>query len=362
MIKNQSFLTFTLHRLLLAIETQVVREIIWLPELTMIEECPSNISGVINLRGKIVPVMDLNVCFGHAPKRYSCSDMVIILDISKLISTVQEQPPLLLAINSRFALMGIIVNEALDVIDIPKENIEPPFFEERELKHHPHFVSGEAKAGGDIVMIIDPLKLFDFEFGANELEIEKTEIISESAINYFCPEAGQRERGIFHKRAINLQPALDGDDSERAIPVAVISLNNECVCVELESVREFSKIRTITPVPCCPTHITGNMNLRGNVLTVVDICGLLNVQGCQIRESTKVIVADSGEFPVGVIVDEILDVVYLKAPAIVPVSAGIRVNNERFFKGAATYGSRMMAILDLKEILSWDGLIVNDEV
>jgi purine-binding chemotaxis protein CheW len=359
---NQSFLTFTLHGLLLAIDTKVVRKIIWLPELTLIEECPSYIAGVINLRGKIVPVMDLNVRFGHAAPGYNCSDSVIILGVSEFIAGIPNPQALFPILNSEIDLMGIIVNEVLDVIDISKENIEPPPFEQRELTPHSHFVSGEAKTGEDIIMIIDPRTLFDSEFVTCESEIEQPEIISESAISYFSPEANRQERVIFHNRAINLQQVSDGEDSARVIPVAVISLSNECIGVELEAVREFSKIRNFTPIPCCPEHIAGNMNLRGNVLTVIDISGLLNVPAGKIGESTKVIVADSGEFPVGVIVDEILDVIYLKERDIVPVASSIRALNEKFVKGAAFYGSRMMAILDFKEILSWNGLIVNEEV
>jgi purine-binding chemotaxis protein CheW len=359
---NQSFLTFTLHGLLLAIDTKVVRKIIWLPELTLIEECPSYIAGVINLRGKILPVMDLNVRFGHAAPGYQCSDRVIILGVSEFIAEIPDQQIMLPTLNSPIDMMGIIVNEVLDVLDIPEENIEPPPFGKRELKPHPHFVSGEAKAGEDIVMILNPRTILDSEFELKESEIEKPEIISESAMSYFSPGANQQERKIFRNRAINLQQASDGEDSERVIPVAVISLSNECVGVELEAVREFSKIRNFTPVPCCPEHIAGNMNLRGNVLTVIDISSLLNVATGKISESTKVIVADSGEFPVGVIVDEILDVIYLGALDIVPVSASIRALNEKFVKGAAFYGSGMMAILDFKEILSWNGLLVDEEV
>jgi purine-binding chemotaxis protein CheW len=359
---NQSFLTFTLHGLLLAIDTKVVRKIIWLPELTLIEECPPYIAGVFNMQGKIVPVMDLNARFGHAAPGYSCSDRVIIIGASEFIAEVTDQQALLPTLNSQIDLMGIIVNEVLDVIDIPKENIEPPPFERRELKPHPRFVSGEAKVGEDIVMIIAPRTLFDSEFGTMESEIELPEIIPESAISYFSPEAGRQEREIFRNRAINLQQVSDGEDSERVIPVAVISLSNECIGVELEAVLEFAKIRNFAPVPCCPEHIAGNMNLRGNVLTVVDISGLLNVSTGKISESTKIIVADAGEFPVGVIVDEILDVIYLKERDIVPVTSSLRALNEKFVKGAAFYGSGMMAILDFKEILSWDGLVVNEEV
>lgn len=359
---NQSFLTFTLHGLLLALDTKVVREIIWLPELTVIEECPSYIAGIVNMRGKIVPVMDLNIRFGHSPQKYGVSDRVIILAVTELNSEVPDMQSRIQNPKSKIDLLGIIVNEVLDVIDIPEEDIELPPFEGRETEPHPHFVSGEAKAGEDIVMLLNPRTILDSEFEIKESEIEKQEIIPQSAISYFCHEADQKEKKIFYNRAINLKQVFDGEDSERGIPVAVISLNNECVCVELEAVREFSKIHNFTPIPCCPEHIAGNMNLRGNVLTVVDISGLLNVQAGKISESTKVIVADSGEFPVGVIVDEILDVIYLRALDIVPVPPSIRALNEKFVKGAAPYGSRMMAILDFKEILSWDGLIVDEEV
>ena len=143
--------------------------------------------------------------------------------------------------------------------------------------------------------------------------------------------------------------------------VAVVSLNSECLCVELEAVREFSRIHNFTPVPCCPEHIAGNMNLRGNVLTVIDIRGLLNMQAGKISESKKVIVADAGEFSIGIIIDEILDVISLNASDIVPVPSSVRALNEKFVKGAAPYGDRMAALLDLKEILAWEGLIVNEE-
>jgi purine-binding chemotaxis protein CheW len=337
---NQSFLTFTLHGLLLALDTKVVREIIWLPELTLIEECPSYIAGVVNMRGKIVPVMDLNIRFGHSPQRYGVSDRIIILDVTELYSEVPDMQSKIQNPKSKIDLLGIIVNEVLDVIDVSGEDIELPPFEGRETEPHPHFVSGAAKAGENIVMILNHWTILDSEFELKESEIEKPEIIPQSAISYFCHEADQKEKKIFHNRAINLKQVFDGEDSERVMPVVVISLNNECVCVELEAVREFSKIHNFTPIPCCPEHIVGNMNLRGNVLTVVDISGLLNMQAGKISESTKVIVADSGEFPVGVIVDEILDVIYLRASDIVPLPPSIRALNEKFVKGAALYGNR----------------------
>jgi len=359
---NQSFLTFSLHGLLLAVDTNAVKEIIWLPELTLIEECPSYIAGVVNMHGKIVPIMDLNIRFGHSLQKYSCSDRIIVLDISECGVRNAEFNSEPRTPNPELILLGIIVNEVLDVIDIPQENIEPPPFEGREITPHPHFVSGEAKAGETIIMILNTRTILDLEFEIKESEIDKSEIIPQSAISYFCPEADQKEKEIFHERAFNLQQVFDDDDSSQLIPVAVIGLSSEYLCVELASVREVSKIRNFIPLPCCPEHIAGNMNLRGNVLTVVDIRSLLNMKAGKPSESTKVIVAGTDELPAGIIVDEIFDVIYLRPMDIVPIPSAIRPISEKFIKGAAPYGNRMMAILDFKEILSWDGLVVNEEI
>ncbi|OGW56077.1 MAG: hypothetical protein A2Y81_09990 [Nitrospirae bacterium RBG_13_43_8] len=360
-MKHQSYLTFSMHGLLFAVDTNVVKEILWLPELTLIEECPSYIAGVINMHGKIVPVMDLNIRFGNPPQRYGLSDRVIILDVSELYSEVPDQQSKIQNPISKINLLGIIVNDVLDVTEIPKEDTEPPPFHGSEVKPHPYFVSGQAKAGEKIIMILDHRTILDVEFEIEEPEIGESEIIPQSAIKYFCPEAVQQERELFHQRAIQLHHIFDSDDSAALIPVAVIGLNNEYLCVELESLREFSRIHNFTPVPCCPEHIAGNMNLRGNVLTVVDIRSLLNMRAGKISDTTKVIVADAGEFPAGVIADEIFDVIYLRREDIAPVTNARRAVSEKFIKGTAPYSGKMMAMLDLKEILSWDGLVVNEE-
>lgn len=355
-MENDAYLTFSLHGLLLAVDTKAVREITWLPELTVIEECPPYIAGVVNMHGTVVPVIDVTSRFGHPRRGYSCTDRLIILDISAFRTPHSPFE------SSALELFGIIVTDVLDVIDIPQNEIELPPFEGIETEAHPHFVSGVAKSDQNIIMILNPLRILDSEFELPQPELDHTEIPESTANGYFSPDAGQGEREIFHNRSITLQKTFGSRDASKVIPVAVVSLHNEYLCVELESVREFSKIHTITPVPCCPEHIVGNMNLRGNILTVVDIRWLLNMQVERAGESARVMVVDTGEFSVGVIVDEILDVVTISENDIAPVSSSIRVLDDTFVKGVVPYGSRMMALLDFKEILSWDGLIVNEEV
>ena len=73
-------LIFTLRGGVYAVPASAVREILWLPELTPVEESPRYVAGVLNLRGRIVPVIDLNVRFGHAPRPYHLEDSVILFE------------------------------------------------------------------------------------------------------------------------------------------------------------------------------------------------------------------------------------------------------------------------------------------
>jgi len=361
-MSNNTFVTFNLHGLLFAVDVKAVKEIMWLPELTIIEELPRFITGVINLHGGIVPVMDILLRLGHNPKRYHCSDRLIILDLERLHDEDTCRQTLPLTSGSRAGPVGIIATEVLDVLDLYEKEIGFPAFQAETNKSRSSIIGSEAKIGDEIFMVIDPCKLFDSEIPADEIESDKHESIREKVYGYFSPESEPEERAVFHNRAVNLRQAVADMGSEKLRPAAVVSLNNEYLCVELDAVREFSKLRNFTHIPCCPEHIAGNMNYRGTVLTVIDIRGILNMKSGSAGKSAKVIVADTGEYHVGVIVDDILDVIYLDDDGIVPVPPSLSVMNGKFVKGAADYGNRLMPVLDFKEILSWDGLTVDDEV
>src|SRR6185436_21126644 len=93
----------------------------------------------------------------------------------------------------------------------------------------------------------------------------------------FFADATAEERAILRERALGLMPAGESQDRFHLMPLAVVSLNGEYFAVDLNLVREFGTIHHVTPVPCCPPHIVGQMNLRGDILTLVDIRGALRM-------------------------------------------------------------------------------------
>jgi purine-binding chemotaxis protein CheW len=73
-------------------------------------------------------------------------------------------------------------------------------------------------------------------------------------------------------------------------------------------VREFTDLQRIIPVPCCPDYIVGDLNLRGDILTVVDIRQALQMPVVEAAPTAKVMVVPLGDSLVGVLVDQVFDV------------------------------------------------------
>ena len=135
--------------------------------------------------------------------------------------------------------------------------------------------------------------------------------------------------------------------------------------IDLELVREFSLVRNVVPVPCCPEHIVGQMNLRGDILTLVDIRAVLQLPGVPEDMDAppgQVVVAQMGELRVGVLVDEVLDVLYLRPSDITPVPVAVQALGMDYLKGTAPHGTKMLSILDLNKILTTGDRVVFEEV
>jgi len=335
-------LLFTLNNHRFAVDSLSVREILWLPELTPVEESPQYIVGVFNLRGKILPVMDLSIRFGHGQKPYHLTDSIIILE-------------------SEGIFIGIIVNGVHDVVGIPESDIEPALtYGKKDI--YPHFIEGEAKIGGEIIMLLNHKTIISAEFGLWNAELETLPIehsalrTPHSAFEGFSPE----DMAIFHQRAISLMQPYESLAPANQIPISVVSLNGEYYGVSLDTVKEFLETRDIMPVPCTPPHIVGDMNLRGDILTLVDIRGVLNlpVKG---RDKGKIIVAHINDLIVGVTVDDVLEVINISPSEFRPVPAAVSDINHEYIKGEFPYNNKMLSILDLKKILTNKELFVDEE-
>jgi purine-binding chemotaxis protein CheW len=327
---STSYLVFSLQGSFYAIETLAVREILWLPELTPVREVPQHIVGVMNMRGEVVPVMDPAIPFGRMREPYRVTDKVIVLQWAGI-------------------RMGMIVNEVHDVRSIAAEATEPPPTCGAEDDGGMRFVTALAKVDQLVIMLLDMEKLIHFPAMPGTGE------------EGFCPDATPEERAVFQERARTLMQSIDSEDYVGLRPLAVVGLNHEYYGMDLDEVRGFSEPRSVAPVPCCPRHILGLMNIRGDILTLVDIRELLNMPIPDSAGSAKVVIIHTGKTPVGVAVDEVLDVIYLNPSLVTAAPAAVQSISEEYLKGMAPYGGKMLGILDLPRILDEGSLTVNEE-
>lgn len=104
-------LSFRLDREEYGVEILRVREIIGIIDVTPLPQTPAYVKGVINLRGKIIPVIELRTKFGLEPREYTEETCIIVVEVSD-------------GGDERFQ-MGVIVDTVSEVIDVPKKVIEP---------------------------------------------------------------------------------------------------------------------------------------------------------------------------------------------------------------------------------------------
>ncbi len=132
--KLNKYLTFTLGDEEYGLEILKVREIIGLMEITNVPRMPNFVRGVINLRGKVIPVIDLRQKFGMERADNTKETCIIVVDLDGL-------------------LMGIVVDKVSEVLDIQEQDIEEtPTF---GVSVDTEFIMGIGKAKGKIVIVLD---------------------------------------------------------------------------------------------------------------------------------------------------------------------------------------------------------------
>ena len=345
-MENKPYLIFSLYDSSYAIAAEQVTEIFLLPELTPIVDAPPDILGLLNLHSQIVPVMHLDLRFGHAFEQCHLSDSVIVIE-------------------SQGLQVGMIVHQVETVNNIDAQYIQADLSYGRERDINAAFVSGVINLDDETIVLLNTDNLIrhtDAVAGLVNQEVNQeanSELIKiGSFYDLYCPQATAREKAIFRQRAANLRISEASFTATELIPVAVVSLDGEYFGLDLGIVREFTKIERITTIPCCPEQIIGNMNLRGEILTLVDITQPLSLETKSRKLPSKAVVIDVDDIVAGIAVDEVFDVVYFRPEEIKPVPVAINAHTAEYLKGMAAYLNQPLNIIDLPKLLSQGVLTV----
>lgn len=132
------YLTFAVGEEVYGIEISYVTEIIGVQAITEVPELPTYIKGIINLRGKIIPVLDVRLRFNHEPQVYDDRTCTVVIDINTLI-------------------VGVIVDTVLEVLSIEDELIAPPPVARSNMSSE--YIKGIAKTPSGVKLLLDCDKL-----------------------------------------------------------------------------------------------------------------------------------------------------------------------------------------------------------
>lgn len=308
-VEEVQIVSFLLGEEEFGLEIDKVKEIIRYPEIVKVPNVPEHIKGIISLRDRLMPIVDLRTRLEAGAEDVTDSTRVVVVDLNE-------------------TLMGLTVDRVFEVMRIPVNVIFPP--PEVLGSDEGASITGIARLedGRRIIMLMD-LK----------------DIISSDVLQ----QIGQ---GGSHGPEEHIENGLLSEelDEEQMI---VFRLADEQFAVSINQVQEINRLSQITRVPRAPKFVEGVVNLRGDVIPVIDLRKRFELAAREYNQFNRIIVSDFDKKKVGIIVDEVLEVLRVPKKKVEIAPETIQgSNSQNFLEGLANLDERMIMILNLKNILS----------
>ncbi|MBC9783647.1 chemotaxis protein CheW [Heliobacterium chlorum] len=136
------------------------------------------------------------------------------------------------------------------------------------------------------------------------------------------------------------------------IQLVVFKLGTEEYGVPITQVQEINRLITPTKIPQAPNFVEGIINLRGNIIPIIDLKKRFGLALEEYTANTRIIVVNVGKHTVGIIVDAVTEVLRLATASIEPPPPMISSIAVDYLKGVGKVGERLLILLDLDKILT----------
>lgn len=339
-------LIFNRYHTRYALPLPLVKEVICLPELVAIDNMPDHIVGIFNYHGQLVPVMNLDGPLGHVSFRYKISDNIILFEWDGFVS-------------------GLMVDEARDLLDIQPEEMELETLPENKSGHPHPLIAYSVPHDDGVINVLYPLPLPQDRnairhFIQNISEYDNDGQLSDSP--HLIRGMTLLEQTLLRERTTSLRESNQEDLSE-VTQLAVIRINQEYFGIDLGLIRECVEFWRVTPIPGSPEFVVGVINVRGEVLPIVDLRATLNMPIAEFENFHKAVVIQFENIFVGIVVEEIIESVFLRTSDMVAGSLTGRVKEEGYIRGIAQFhDQKFLKVLDLKKLLVNGELTVDQTI
>lgn len=150
---------------------------------------------------------------------------------------------------------------------------------------------------------------------------------------------------------MNTAPA-ENSNNDAVIQLVTFRLQDETYGINVTQVREVLRVTEIAPVPGAPTYVLGIINLRGNVVTVIDTRNRFGLMSHEIDDASRIVIIESEDQVVGILVDSVAEVVELRQSEIDSAPSVGSDESSRYIQGVATRDRDLLIVVDLKRLLT----------
>ncbi len=157
-------------------------------------------------------------------------------------------------------------------------------------------------------------------------------------------------------QAFEVEVKKDASNDE-VLQWVTFQLEEETYGINVMQVREVLRYTEIAPVPGAPDYVLGIINLRGNVVTVIDTRSRFGLMEGEVTENTRIIVIESERQVIGILVDSVAEVVYLRSSEIDTTPSVGTDESAKFIQGVSNRDGKLLILVDLNKLLTddeWD--------
>lgn len=153
-------------------------------------------------------------------------------------------------------------------------------------------------------------------------------------------------------------PVVNGGDmNDEVLQWVTFRLEDETYGINVMQVQEVLRYTEIAPVPGAPVYVLGIINLRGNVVTVIDTRSRFGLMPAEVTDNSRIVIIEAESQVIGILVDSVAEVVYLKTSEIDSAPHVGTEESAKFIQGVSNRDGELLILVDLNKLLTddeWD--------
>jgi purine-binding chemotaxis protein CheW len=146
--------------------------------------------------------------------------------------------------------------------------------------------------------------------------------------------------------------AAESVTGDPVIQLVTFRLKDETYGINVMQVQEVLRVSEIAPVPGAPAYVLGIINLRGNVVTVIDTRIRFGLNSTEPDDTSRIVIIESDQQVVGILVDSVAEVIELQQSDIDSAPSIGSEDSARYIQGVASRDEDLLIVVDLKKLLS----------